>query len=72
MESKHTFHEGFPSKQEDEEQQPPAPAAVKNLPLEEQFHPDTIGRCYKARNIPCFNVLIQKEDCASCHYQFGD
>ena len=42
------FHEGCPFEQEDEEQQPPAPAVVKNLPLEEQFPPDT----------------IQKEDCA--------
>ena len=72
MESKHTFHEECPSKQEDEEQQPPAPAAVKSIPLEEQFHHDTIWRCYKARNIPCFNVLVQKEDCASGHYRFGD
>ena len=59
-----TFHEGCPFEQEDEEQQPPAPAAVKNLPLEEQLPPDTIRRCHKARTIPCFNVLIQKKDCA--------
>ena len=39
-----------------------ASATVKNLPLEEQFLPDAIGRCHKAWNIPCFNVLIQKED----------
>ena len=39
-----------------------ASVAVKNLPLEEQFSPDAIGRCHKARNIPCFNLLIQKED----------
>ena len=36
--------------------------AVKNLPMEEQFPPDAIGCCHEARNIPCFNVLIQKED----------
>ena len=39
-----------------------ASVAVKNLPLDEQFPPDAIGRCHEARNIPCFNVLIQKED----------
>ena len=39
-----------------------ASAAIKNLPLEEQFPPDAIGRCHEARNIPCFNVLIQKEE----------
>ena len=37
-------------------------ATVKNLPFEEQFPPDAIGRCHEARNIPCFNVLIQKEN----------
>ena len=39
-----------------------ASAAVKNLPLEEQFPPDVVGQCHEARNICCFNVLIQKKD----------
>ena len=39
-----------------------ASAAVKKLLLEEQFPPDAVGRCQEAGNIPCFNVLIQKED----------
>ena len=39
-----------------------ASVAVKNLPLEEQFPPNAIGCCHEARNIPCFNVLIQNED----------
>ena len=42
-----------------------ASAAVRNLPLEKQFPPDAIERCHEARNIPCFNKLIQKEDNAS-------
>ena len=39
-----------------------ASAAVKNLPLEEQFPPDVVGQCHEARNIRCFNVFIQKKD----------
>ena len=35
---------------------------VKNLPLEEKFPPDAVRRCHEARNIPCFNFFIQKED----------
>ena len=34
----------------------------KNVVLEQLFPPDAIGRCHEDRNIPCFNVLIQKED----------
>ena len=39
-----------------------ASTVVKNLPLEVQSPPDAVGSCHIARNIPCFNVLIQKED----------
>lgn len=39
-----------------------ASSAVKNLPLEEQFPPDAVRHCHEARNIPCFNVLIQKDN----------
>ena len=39
-----------------------ASAAVRNLPLKKQFLRDGVGHCHEARNIPCFNVLIQKED----------
>ena len=38
-----------------------ATAAAKSLPLE-QFPPDAISCCHETRNIPCFNVLTQKED----------
>ena len=39
-----------------------ASAAVKYLPLEEQFPHDAIGCCHEAKNISCFNAPIQKED----------
>ena len=39
-----------------------ASATVKKFPFEEQFSPDAVGRCHEARNIPCSNFLIQKED----------
>ena len=39
-----------------------ASATFKSLLLEEKFPLDSIGRCHKAKNIPCFNVLIQEED----------
>ena len=39
-----------------------ASTAIKNLPMEEQFSPDAIRHCHEARNIPCFNVLIEKGD----------
>ena len=41
---------------------PMASARVKNLPLEEQFPPDATGHCHESRNMPCFHVLIQKQD----------
>ena len=40
-------------------------AAVKSLPLDEQFPANTVGLCHEARNIHCFDVLIQKEDNSS-------
>ena len=39
-----------------------ASSAVKKFSLEEQFFPEAVGRSQEARNIPCFNFLIQKED----------
>ena len=37
-------------------------AGVKNPPLEEQFPPNVVRRCHKARDIPRFNVFIRKDD----------
>lgn len=37
-------------------------AAVKKLPLEEQFPPDTVERCHETRDIPCFNDLSHKDN----------
>ena len=39
-----------------------ASTTVKNLPLEEQVPPDAVGCFHESRNIPCFSVLIQRED----------
>ena len=39
-----------------------ASVTLKNLPLEEEFPPCAIGRYHEARNIPCFTVVIHKED----------
>ena len=37
-------------------------AAVKKLPLEEQFPPDTVEHCHETRDIPCFNDLSHKDN----------
>ena len=39
-----------------------ATTAIENLPLEEQLPPDVVGSYHEARDIPCFKILVQKED----------